>query len=1018
MNLSRPFILRPIATSLLMVALVLLGVMSYRSLPISALPDVDYPTLQITTNYPSASAQLVANTLTAPLEKQFSLMPGLTQMESTSSYGVSVVTLSFDLNLPLDIAEQQVQAAINTASDLLPSELPFPPVYHKINPADIPILSLAITSDAIPLRELQQLIENRLVMQLSQMSGVGLISLAGNQRPAIRIEVNPNALTAYQLSLEQIRQTIAQENVHISKGSFQGDLRASSIDANDQLLSIEDYQQLIIAYHQGNPLRLGMVAQISESAEDVYRRAWYQDQPAILLNVYRQPASNVLATAEAVKRQLSEIQTHLPASVNIYLASDRTHSVRATLKATQLDLWLAIALVVAIIGLFLRQLSLTIIPALTIPLSLLTSLTILSLSGFSLNLLSLLALIIASGFVVDDSIVMLENISRHRAMGKSPIQAAIDGAREITVTIIALTLALLAVLIPLLFMENVIGRLFYEFALTLAVALISSAVISLTLTPMLAGRLTHQPTDSDHQGRLFVVKQVYLRLLRLSLNHPRQMMTLNLLMMLISVWLLYALPKTFFPVQDTEQIQGTLMTEQNASFAQVQSKLFAFSERIQQNPAVDNVISFTGVDAQNPSPITGRLLIQLKPRDQRDQSAHQLAQAFEEISQQEEGIHFHASATQAITLDTHLSASPYQIRISDPDSHRLAQAVTQLTATMRQSPTFIGVNQSLQNDGLGISLRIDRDQASRLGVSTKDINQTLYNAFGQRIISTLFGQSHQQRVILTLSAEHRATPAQLAQLYVPNRDGKLIPLSNLVSIEEQLTPLTLEKYQQFPSAHISFDLAQKVGLNTALAEIDQLTKQLTFGESLSVSAVGMLAVFAESKAQQLALFTGSIIAVYILLGMLYESFIHPITILSTLLPAVLGGLLSLLLLNQPLDMMAVIAMVLLVGIVMKNAIMMVDFALSALNENTQEQVLDARQAMIQACDLRFRPILMTTLAALLSAVPLVLSSGMGSELRYAMGVVIIGGLLLSQLVTLFSTPAVFVWLQERKQCLG
>ena len=1009
MSISRLFILRPIATSLLMIAIMLIGWAAYRALPVSALPDVDFPTLQITTNYPGASAQLIANTITAPLEKQFALMPGLTQMESTSSQGISVITLSFHLDLPLDIAEQQVQASINAASNLLPTELPFPPIYHKVNPADTPILTLAISSDDMTERDLQLLVENRLMMQLSQVSGVGLIGLAGNQRPAIRIEVNPTDLTAHHLSLEQIRQAIMKENVHISKGSFEGRLRASSIDANDQLMSIADYEQLIISYQQGKPLRLKDVAQIKESAEDTYRRAWYQGQRAVLLNVYRQPNSNIIATAERVKQQLTDIKHRLPASLNIDIASDRTLNIRAMMSATQMDLWLAIALVVAIIWLFLRQFSLTIIPALTIPLSLLMSLTVLSVSGFSINLLSLLALIIATGFVVDDSIVMLENINRHQSLGKAPIQAAIDGAQEITITIIALTLALLAVLIPLLFMENVIGRLFYEFALTLAVALVSSALISLTLTPMLAARLTPKQHSSVESFLLERVKQGYIHLLSRSLHNPWQMLILNIIMIFASAWLFYTLPKAFFPMQDTNQIQGELIAEQNASFEQVQGKLIELSERLQQEPNVESVMSFTGLDAQNASPITGKLTIQLINHDQRNASAPAMAQHFEQMSQDIEGIHFHSTATQSITLDTHQSSSPYQIRLSDPDKPRLAKATQQLTTAMQQSPLFLSVHHSLQEHGLGLAFTIDRENASRLGISTKDINNTLYNAFGQRMISTLFGQSNQQRVILTLADQYRASPSQLNQIYVPNNTGELIPLSNLVQIEEKFVPLTLEKYDQFPATHIAFELADGIGLNQALAEIDHLQTELSFPNSLSVEPNGVLAVFMQSQGQQISLFLGAIIAVYILLGMLYESFIHPLTILSTLLPATLGGLISLLILQKPLDMMAVIGMVLLIGIVMKNAIMVIDFALSALRE---QPMLSAKEAITQACHLRFRPILMTTFAALLAALPLVLSTGMGSELRDSMGIVIIGGLLLSQLVTLFSTPAIFLILHR------
>lgn len=1031
MNLSRLFILRPIATSLLMIALVLIGVLSYRSLPVAALPDVDYPTLQITASYPGASAQLVASTITAPLEKQFALMPGLTQMESISSYGISVITLSFDLTLPLDIAEQQVQAGINAASNLLPAELPFPPVYHKLNPADTPILTLAVTSSAMTQRDLQAWVDSRLVMQLSQVSGVGLISLAGNQRPAIRIAVNPSALSAHKLSLEQIRQIIAQENVHLSKGGFQGELRASSIDANDQLMSVEAYRSLIIAYQQGSPLRLEDVARVEDSAEDIYRHAWYQDERAILLNVYRQPNTTVTATAERVKRQLDDIQTQLPSAMTIHIASDRTQSIRANLQATQGDLWVAIVLVVAIMWLFLRQWSLTIIPALTIPLSLLTSLAMLSMAGFSLNLLSLLALIIATGFVVDDSIVMLENISRHRAMGKSAIQAAIDGAQEITITIIALTLALLAVLIPLLFMEGIMGRLFYEFALTLGTALISSALISLTLTPMLAGRLSFSDDYRGSRGSrgnrashnasrlsryaqiapLTTLRQGYVRLLRMALNHPWQMMLWNVIMMLLSVWLLFVLPKAFFPEQDTDQLQGEVMTEQNASFAQVQAKVFALSERLQKDPNVASVTCFVGVDAQNPSPITGKLSIQLIPRQQRTQSAQTLIATFEAMSQSFSGMTFHAFATQAITLDAYPSAKPYQIRLSDP-SFEVVQTKTQLlTDAMRQSPYFLGVHHRLQADGLSTRLVVDRDQASRLGVSTKEINQTLYDAFGQRVIATLFGQSSQQRVILTLAHSDQSDPSQLQKIYVANAEGQLVPFSALVRIENTTAALTVEKYHQFPSAHIAFALVDGVGLDQALAEIAMLRQSVGLAETTLLEPAGILAIFEQSQGQQLGLFLGAIIAVYILLGMLYESFVHPITILSTLLPAVLGGLLSLLVLAHPLDMMAVIGMVLLVGIVMKNAIMMIDFALSELKERGGEP----QAAMLKACELRFRPILMTSLAALLAAVPLVLSTGMGSELRYGIGAVIIGGLVLSQFVTLFTTPALFVLLQRGKQ---
>lgn len=1004
MNISQFFILRPIATSLLMISVLLTGMLAYRALPLSALPDVDYPTIQLTTFYPGASAETVANTITAPLERQLGQIPSLHHMSSNSTQGASSITLTFNLALDIDVAEQQVQAAINNASAFLPQDLPMPPIYNKVNPADAPILTLAITSTQISTSALYELVDTRLAMKLSQVSGVGLVSIAGSQRPAIRIQVNPMQLAATGITFEEIKTLISKHNISMSKGSFNGDLRATSLDANDQLRSPEEYRQLMLTYNNGQILRLGDVADVIEDSENTQRAAWSDGKPAILLNIQREPNSNVIAVSDRVKATIDQLRDQFPAHVSIRITADRTQGILSSLRATQQDLLIAIGLVVLVIFLFLKHLRTTFIPSLAIPLSLFGTLSVLMLMGFSINNLTLMAMVIATGFVVDDAIVMIENIMRHREMGKDAITAAIDGAHEITGTIISLSLALVAVLIPLLFMQDLLGRLFHEFAYTLGIAIVISAVVSLTLTPMLSARLLPKQ-DLENTTRFFSsVQRLYAHWLAWTLARQPQALGFTLILFLCTLGFSITIPKGFFPVQDTGMIMGITDAPSSASFNYLAQQQHALSEQLMSHPDIENITAFVGVDGINGSPNSGRLHIQLKPPKQRQQSIKDIMKSLQTLADEQPALRLHLQPIQDLTVDNHVARTQYQLMLSTPDTTVLSAWTDQLSSSLSALPTLINVSNDLQQFGLQTLVSIDRDAAARLGINMRDVDLALLNAFGQRMISTIFTQSNQYRVILETKPEHRRSPDALKDIYVSNSNHKAIALSSIATFTTQLAPLALQRLDQFPASTIAFDLAPDVSLGDAMTEIRRTRDALEIPNSVDIQFLGTTDAFEKTLTNSIFLSLAAVITVYILLGMLYESFIHPLTILSTLPTATLGALLALHLAHLPLDMISFIGIILVVGIVMKNAIMMIDFALNAM----RMQSLTAHAAITLACQLRLRPILMTTFAALLGALPLMLSDGLGAELRQPMGLVLVGGLLLSQLLTLFTTPVIFL----------
>ncbi|WP_416760508.1 MdtB/MuxB family multidrug efflux RND transporter permease subunit [Roseateles sp. So40a] len=1023
MNPSRPFIERPVATSLLMLAILLAGLLAYRLLPLSALPEVDYPTIQVTTLYPGASPDVISTTVTAPLERQFGQMPGLGQMTSSSSGGASVITLRFSLGLSLDVAEQEVQAAINAGSNLLPSDLPMPPVYSKVNPADAPVLTIAVTSPSLPVIKVHDLVENRLAPKLSQVDGVGLVSIAGGRRPAVRIQANPRALAALGLSLDDVRSAIAAANVNQAKGSFDGSQRASTIDANDQLRSAAEYQNLIIAWKNGNPLRLSDVAQIVDDAENLRLAAWADTTPGVILNVQRQPGANVIQTVDRVKALLPKLQGTLPASVDVQVLADRTTTIRASVDDTEIELLLAIALVVAVIFLFLRSGSATLIPSVAVPLSLVGTFGVMYLAGFSINNLTLMALTISTGFVVDDAIVMIENIARYVEEGDSPMEAAIKGSRQIGFTIISLTVSLIAVLIPLLFMGDVVGRLFHEFAITLAVAILISAFVSLTLTPMMSARLLKPETEQKHSrlGTWFGEKfeamiQAYGRGLDWVLDRP-VLTLLGFAATLVLTALLYVVvPKGFFPVQDTGLVQVITEATQSTSFDAMSERQQKLAEIFLKDPDVDHIASFIGVDGANASLNTGRMQITLKPFANRHASATEIIARLGDANRQVPGITAYMQPVQDLTIEDRVSKTQYQFLLSSPDSADLQKANDQLLARLQQLPQLADVASDLQNQGLQAWLQIDREAAGRLGVTIAAIDTALYNAFGQRLISTIYTQASQYRVVLEAAPEFRSGPRALEGLYVPgsttttsatgaaSTTSVQVPLSSVAQIVERPAALAINHVAQFPAATISFNLPPGVALGDAVKAIKAEQAQLDLPISVETSFQGAAEAFSNSLSSTLFLILAAVVTMYIVLGVLYESYIHPVTILSTLPSAGVGALLALLLGGLDLGIIAIIGIVLLIGIVKKNAIMMIDFALEA----EREQGLEPRAAIHQASLLRFRPILMTTMAALLGALPLMLGTGVGHELRHPLGVTMVGGLIVSQLLTLFTTPVIYL----------
>jgi len=1007
LNPSRLFILRPVATSLLMVAILLAGLVGYRMLPLSALPEVDYPTIQVTTLYPGASPEVMASSVTAPLERQFGQMPGLKQMSSTSSGGASVVTLQFDLALALDVAEQQVQAAINAATTMLPNDLPAPPIYSKVNPADAPVITLGITSKTIPLTRLQDLVETRIAQKISQLAGVGLVSITGGQRPAVRVRVDPLALAAAGLSVEDVRTAIVAANSNQAKGSFDGPERAATIDANDQIRAVEGYRQLVLAYREGAPLRLSDVARIDEGAENAQLAAWANDEPAIVLNIQRQPGSNVIEVVDRVQALLPSLRASLPGAAELHVLTDRTVTIRASVRAMQFELMLAIALVVMVIFLFLRSVPATVIPAVAVPLSLVGTFGVMHLAGFSLNNLTLMALTIATGFVVDDAIVMIENVARFREEGESPLQAALKGSKQIAFTIVSLTLSLIAVLIPLLFMREVVGRLFREFAITLAVAILISAVVSLTLTPMMCARLLRDGRrDEGERRRGWFDRLVagYGRWLAWVLDHQPATLIVAVATLVLTVLLYLVIPKGFFPVQDTGLLQGVSEARQSISFPAMAERQRALARAILQDPAVHSLTSYIGVDGANPTLNTGRMLIDLKPLAERELDATGVIRRLQQRVADVPGIALYLQPVQDLTIEDRIARTQFQFTVEDPDPQRLATWVPRLLERLRALPELVDVATDLQDNGLQAFVEVDRDAAARLGVSMTAIDQALYTAFGQRQVSTIFTQANQYRVVLEVEPQYASSPASIAAIRVGGRDATLVPLSSIAHVSERPTMLAIHHIGQFPSATISFNLAPGVSLGDAVEAVHAAERALGLPASMQTGFQGAALAFQASLDSTVLLIVAALVTMYIVLGVLYESYIHPVTILSTLPSAGVGALLALMLSGSDLGIVAVIGIVLLIGIVKKNAILMIDFALDA--ERTEGK--PPREAIYQAALLRFRPILMTTLAALLSALPLMLGTGVGSELRHPLGVTMVGGLLLSQVLTLFTTPVVYL----------
>ena len=1013
MNLSRLFILRPVATTLSMLAIVLAGLIAYTLLPVAALPQVDYPTIRVMTLYPGASPQVMTSAVTAPLERQFGQMPGLTQMASTSSGGASVLTLRFSLDMNMDVAEQQVQAAINAASNLLPSDLPAPPVYNKVNPADTPVLTLAISSKTMPLPKLNDLVDTRVAQKIAQIGGVGMVSIAGGQRQAVRIKVNPDALASAGLNLADVRSLIGASNVNQPKGNFDGPIRVSMLDANDQLRSPEEYANLILAYNNGAPLRLKDVAEIVDGAENERLAAWANQNQAVLLNIQRQPGANVIEVVDRIKAMLPSITDNLPAGLDVMVLTDRTQTIRASVKDVQHELLLAIALVVMVTFVFLRRFSATIIPSVAVPLSLIGTFAVMHLAGFSINNLTLMALTIATGFVVDDAIVMLENISRHIEEGETPMQAALKGARQIGFTLISLTFSLIAVLIPLLFMADVVGRLFREFAITLAVAILISLVVSLTLTPMMCARLLKREPTEQEQGRFYRTSGAWIdwmiawygRGLQWVLKHQPLTLLVAVATLGLTVLLYLVVPKGFFPAQDTGVIQGISEAPQSVSFAAMSERQQQLSAVILEDPAVQSLSSYIGVDGDNATLNSGRLLINLKPHGERDLTAAQVIARLQPKVDKLVGIRLFMQPVQDLSIEDRVSRTQYQFSLSSPDADLLALWSGKLVDALQQRPELTDVASDLQDKGLQVFLVIDRDAASRLGITVADITNALYDAFGQRQISTIYTQASQYRVVLQAEAASTLGPQVLEQIHVKATDGGQVRLSSLARIEQRQAQLAIAHIGQFPAVMMSFNLGHGASLGEAVKAIEQVQQEIGMPVGVQTRFQGAAEAFQNSLSSTLLLILAAVVTMYIVLGVLYESYIHPVTILSTLPSAAVGALLALILSGNDLGMIAIIGIILLIGIVKKNAIMMIDFALEA----ERNQGMTPEAAIYQAALLRFRPILMTTLAALFGAIPLMLASGSGAELRQPLGLVMVGGLLVSQVLTLFTTPVIYLY---------
>jgi len=998
-----------------MIAILLAGLLAYRLLPISALPEVDYPTIQVTTLYPGASPDVMTSSITAPLERQFGQMPGLNQMSSTSSGGASVITLQFGLEISLDVAEQEVQAAINAANSFLPLDLPMPPIYSKVNPADAPIVSLAVVSDTLPLPKVADLVDTRLAQKISQLPGIGLVSIAGGQRPAVRIQANPRALAAQGLTLDSVRIAIGNANINQAKGSFDGPLRASTLDANDQLQSADEYRNLVIGWKNGSPVRLTDVAQVIDGAENAQLAAWAiiegQQMPAIIINIQRQPGANVITTVDRIKKMLPQLQTSLPGAVEVKMLTDRTTTIRASVHDVQVELLFAVALVVLVIFFFLRSPSATVIPSVAVPLSLIGTFSVMHLAGFSLNNLSLMALTIATGFVVDDAIVMIENVARYVERGDPPLQATLKGAEQIGFTIISLTISLIAVLIPLLFMGDVVGRLFREFAVTLAVAILISAFISLTLTPMMCAKLLRHIPEHE-QGAFyhkvgaffdFVIAR-YSVALTWVLRHQGLTLLVALGTLVLTVLLYLWIPKGFFPVQDTGIIQVITEAPQSISFAAIAERQRKLADAIAEDPAVDSLSSFIGIDGINATLNSGRMLINLKPKGERDLDAARVIRRLQKRIATVAGITAYMQPVQDLTIEDRVSRTQYQFSLDSADLDLISIWAPRLVERLRQLPQLADVASDLQDSGQQAWISIDRDSAGRLGVSVSDIDNALYNAFGQRLISTIFTQANLYRVVLEINPEFQQGLASLDTLYLPSTSGTPVPLSAVARVDERAAPLAINHLGQFPAATVSFNLAPGAALGEAVDAIRAAEHEIGMPISIGTSFQGAALAFQASLTHTLFLILAAIVAMYIVLGVLYESYIHPVTILSTLPSAGVGALLALMISGNDLGIVGIIGIILLIGLVKKNAIMMIDFALEAERHHGKPP----EEAIFEACLLRFRPILMTTLAALLGALPLMLGSGVGSELRQPLGVTMVGGLLLSQVLTLFTTPVIYL----------
>jgi multidrug efflux pump len=1021
MSPSRPFILRPVATSLLMAGIVLAGFVAYKQLPVSALPEVDYPTIQVQTFYPGASPEVMASSVTAPLERQFGQVPGLKQMTSMSSFGSSVIVLQFALNLSIDVAEQQVQAAINASGTFLPRDLPNPPIYNKSNPADAPIVTLALTSNAMPLAKVEDYADTTLAQKISQLPGVGMVTIGGGQRPAVRIQANPTALAAYDMSLEDLRTALGQANVNQAKGNLENARESFVIGANDQLMTSTQYQDIIVAYRNGRPVRLSDVATAVDSAENVRQAAWSNTTPAVIVNIQRQPGANIISVVDSIEQLLPQLKATLPQSINVRVLTDRTTTIRASVNDVQFELMLTVGLVVMVIFLFLRSLSATVIPSIAVPLSLIGTFGVMYLLGYSLNNLTLMALTISTGFVVDDAIVMIENISRFIEMGDSPLQAALKGSEQIGFTIVSLTVSLIAVLIPLLFMGDIVGRLFREFAITLAVTILVSAAVSLTLTPMMSSLLLRYRPERE-QGWFYRTSEHFFesaiawygRTLQFVLRYQRTTLLVTAATLAGTILLYIVVPKGFFPVQDTGVILGISEARESVSFRAMTQRQEALAHVILQDPDVQSLSSFIGIDGTNPTLNSGRIQINLKPLEERTARASDIIRRLQPKLDQVEGITLYMQPVQDLTIESRVARTQFQYSLEDADSSELAVWAPRLMSILQTRQELRDVASDLETGGLRETLVIDRDTASRFGITPQAIDDTLYDAFGQRLVSTIFTQLNQYHVVLEVDPRFQRNPDDLTKIYVRSGTNTQVPLSQFTHFEMTNTPLAINHQGQFPVVTLSFNLAPGISLGEAVNVIHQAEQQIGFPASIQAAFQGTAQAFQNSLANEPMLILAAVVTVYIVLGVLYESYIHPLTILSTLPSAGVGAILALLITRNDFNVISLIGIILLIGIVKKNAIMMIDFALEA----EREQGKPPDESIYQACLLRFRPIMMTTMAALLGGIPLAFGTGTGSELRRPLGITIVGGLILSQVLTLYTTPVVYLFFDRLARRFG